>query len=752
MEQDSTPVLKDLVLVGGGHSHVTVLRRFGMHPMPGVRLTLISRESHAPYSGMLPGLIAGHYEFDDAHIDLGPLTRFAGARFVHAEVVGLDLAGKRVLCRDRPPIAYDVLAIDSGAAPTMAEVPGAAEVVVPVKPIDRFLGHWEALRERTLGGDVSSIGVVGGGAGGVELILAVAHRLRCEMRSKGGAAAKLRFHLVTDADEVLPTHNPKVRRRFARVLRRRKIEVLTACRVTSVAPGRLHCANGRELALDEILWVTSAGAPAWPRAAGLEVDERGFIAVDPNLRSVSHPEVFASGDVAAVLAHPRPKSGVFAVRQGKPLEANLRRALRGHALKPFAPQTRFLSLISTGNRYAVASRGTWAMAGHAVWWWKTWIDRRFMRRYNRLPTMRAPAGPRLDAALAERDVLDELTASDMRCGGCAAKIGSDVLGRVLGRLDVEATPDVLIGLDAPDDAAVCAPPAGKALVQSVDFFRAFIDDPFVFGKVAANHALADLFAMGATPQTAMAIVTVPFGPEAKVEELLAQVMAGAVDVLRRDGATLVGGHSTEGADLALGFAVQGLVDRDAIIRKGGMRPGDRLILTKALGTGALFAAEMRGKAKGRWIASALASMTQSNRAAAECLARHGATSMTDVSGFGLCGHLVEMARASAVEVDLDAATVPALAGALDVLSQGVVSSLQRQNLRARRAVRGTFAKDEPRYALLFDPQTAGGLLASVPGEHASACVEELRALGCTAAAEIATVRASAGDPEPIIVH
>jgi selenide,water dikinase len=743
MRQEPVPVVKDLVLVGGGHSHVTVLRRFGMRPLPGVRVTVIARERHAPYSGMLPGLIAGHYDFDDAHIDLGPLSRFAGARLIHAEVVGLDLAAKRVRCGGRPPIAYDVLAIDTGSTPAMEDVPGAADVVIPVKPIDRFLAHWEALRARCLGSGADvHLGVVGGGAGGVELLLAVQHRLRTELAANGDRPERLHAHLVTDTPEILPTHNVGLRARFMRVLARRGVDVVVGARVVRVSPGCLHLADGVTLALDEILWVTAAGAPPWPRAAGLAVDDRGFIAVHPTLQSVSHPDVFASGDVAAVAAHPRPKSGVFAVRQGKPLERNLRRRLRGRALAPFTPQTRFLSLISTGDRVAVASRGGWAFGGRAVWWWKRWIDRRFVRRYTRLPAMPVPPGPRIDPALADDAVRADLATASMRCGGCAAKIGSDVLDRVLARVRAAPPAGVVVGLDAPDDAAVIVPPPDRLLVQSVDFFRAFVDDPYVFGQIAANHALADVLAMGADPHTALAIVTVPFAPDAKVEELLTQVMAGAVTALGRDGAALVGGHSTEGSELALGFAVQGVVARDAVLTKGGMRPGDRVLLTKALGTGALFAADMRAAAKGRWIGAALTAMVQSNRDGARCLARHGATAMTDVSGFGLIGHLVEMARASGVEVVLAPGAVPALPGALDVLARGLVSSLQRANLRARHAVRALGAVDDPRIALLFDPQTAGGLLASVPPAHADACVAELRALGYAASAVIGTVRAA----------
>src|SRR5581483_5351439 len=323
----------------------------------------------------------------------------------------------------------------------------------------------------------------------------------------------------------------------------------------------------------------------------------GFVQVAPTLQSVSHPDVFAAGDIAAVAAHPRPKAGVFAVRQGRPLADNLRRRLLGRPARPFRPQRAFLTLISTGDKYAVAARGSWALEGAWVWRWKDWIDRRFIRRFTALPAMPAASAARLPAGLADRAELESLAQVAMRCGGCGAKLGSDVLSRVLASLEPGAGDGVVLGLEAPDDAAALAVPPGKLLVQSVDYFRAFVDDPYRFGQIAANHSLGDLFAMGAVPHSALAIATVPYAAEAKLEDQLRDMLAGALVVLRAAGAVLIGGHSGEGAELALGFAVNGLADPAHLLRKSGMRPGDQLILTKPLGTGSLLAADMRRLAK-----------------------------------------------------------------------------------------------------------------------------------------------------------
>ncbi|MBI4290156.1 MAG: selenide, water dikinase SelD [Betaproteobacteria bacterium] len=756
MQVPDQPVLRDIVLVGGGHSHVGVLRRFGMHPVPGIRLTVICRDTHTPYSGMLPGYIAGHYSYDEVHIDLSRLARFAGARFFRDEALGLDRDAGKVLCRNRPPVPYDCLSINIGSTPNMSNVAGAAGHAVPVKPINDFNQRWQLLlaRVRKHAG-VTRIAVVGAGAGGVELTLAMQHRLRNELRAAGRNPAELSFHLLTRGPVILRTHNASVRRAFERVLAERSVVLHCNAEVNQVSAARLQTAGGETVDADEIVWVTRAGGAPWLRATGLALDADGFIQVTDTLQTVTDPKVFAAGDIASMVNHPLEKAGVFAVRQGPPLAENLRRAVEGRALKPYRPQSRWLGLISTGDRYAVASRGAIGFRGAWVWRWKDWIDRRFMRKFNQLPAMEAgseaaPSSVKLD----QEEAAQAISAIAMRCGGCGAKVGATVLSRALGALHPVDRDDVLIGLHAPDDAAVVRVPPGKAMVHTVDFFRAFVDDPYIFGKVAANHALGDIYAMGAEAQSATAIVTVPAGLEAKVEDTLSQMMSGAIEVLNDANCALVGGHTGEGKELALGFAVNGLVDENiaSVMRKSGMRPGDVLILTKPIGTGTLFAAHARLEARGRWIDAALASMCQSNRLGALCLRDHGATACTDLTGFGLLGHLVEMTRPSGVDAELNLSALPILEGAEETSAAGILSSLQPANVRLRRALRNQQeALSHPRYPLIFDPQTAGGLLASIPEGCAEACLKALRALGYEHAAAIGQILRQGEALEPIVL-
>jgi len=736
------PITQDLVLIGGGHSHAIALRKFGMNPVPGVRLTLITDVTDTPYSGMLPGYVAGLYSFDDCHIDLRPLANFAGARLVVDQAIGLDLQNNRVICAHRPAIAFDLLSIDIGSTPTAASVPGAAEYAIPVKPISQFLSRWDALvetltqqagdRQNARSGRSLSLGIVGGGTGGVELALAVQSRMQQIGKQSGVFLPDPTLHLFQRGHELMPERRPWVRRKMQRILANRGVQLHLNQAVSDVGEDWVQCESGLKVACDALFWVTQAAAAPWLGKSGLATCDRGFIQVNDWLQSTSHPQVFAAGDVATMVNHPRPKAGVFAVRQGKPLYANLRRALQQQPLRLFVPQKEFLILIGLGDRTAVASRGAIGLGAAAwIWQWKDRVDRAFMDQFAQLKPMEAGMENGAIASSKKSIITSPLT---MPCAGCGSKVGSSVLARSLARLRQELggleRDDILIGLDAPDDAAVITVPAGQVMVQTVDYFRALVNDPFVFGQIAATHALGDLFAMGATPQSALAIATLPYATEAKHEELLYQLLAGAVTVLTQAGAVLIGGHTSEGSDLSFGLACNGLAEPQHLLRKSGMNPGDVLILTKPLGTGTLFAADMQLKAKGRWIEAAIQSMLTSNQTAAALLRTYRATACTDITGFGLVGHLNEMLHASQVAAAIALSALPLLDGARDTLHQGIVSSLHPQNLQAATQIQNlTSITARSVFPILCDPQTCGGLLASIPAETASECLTALRTHG-----------------------
>ena len=370
---------KRLLLIGGGHSHVEVVRRWGLAPEPGVAVTLISPDRHTPYSGMLPGYIAGHYSHADCHIDLDAICAQAGVTRIGASVGAVDFAARIACCSHAPDQPFDVLSIDTGSTPVLAPIPGAERHGIAVKPVAQFLDLWAQLREAAgTAPRPLQVVVVGAGAAGVEVVLAMQHRI-------AGDGGRATFTLIGDGPTILGVHPRGVQQRFMAILQHQGISVRLDTAVDRVAAGSLLLRGGERLAFDEVIWVTGAAAPAWPRASGLQTDVAGFIAVDTHLQSLSHPGVFAAGDIASIQDTPRPKSGVYAVRQGPPLTENLRRALRGDPLVEYHPQARALALISAGDRYAVASYGPFALSGAWVWRWKDRIDSAFMQRYRAAP-------------------------------------------------------------------------------------------------------------------------------------------------------------------------------------------------------------------------------------------------------------------------------------------------------------------------------------------------------------------------------
>ena len=365
--------------MGGGHSHVEVVRRFGRAPLPGVDLTLLSREATAPYSGMLPGHVAGLYRLDEIVIDLAALCRNAGARgasvcFEAATVERIDPAAKTVQTADGRTLAYDLLSLNLGSTPSRPGDGGLS-----VKPIPEFLAAVEALRERVAATPRPlRLAVVGAGPAGVELALALRRRLAGPATGDGAA---VRVMVVAASPELLPGRSARTRRVIGEVLTRRGIAVELSFEVVAFRDGALIASDGSALPADEVVWATNASAPQWLAATGLALDDRGFVRVDETLRSLSHPSVFAAGDVAAPPGQVS-KAGVFAVRQGPVLAHNLRAAAAGGRLRRYRPQRRWLALISTADGRAVADKFGLSVHGRWVWYWKDWSDRRFVRRYG----------------------------------------------------------------------------------------------------------------------------------------------------------------------------------------------------------------------------------------------------------------------------------------------------------------------------------------------------------------------------------
>jgi selenide, water dikinase len=928
MEHSSSPPLVlDVVLVGCGHAHVHALKMFGMPQgrqqlrSMGVRITIISSHTSTPYSGMLPGYIAGHYaNYNDIHLNVMQLARFANARFIHAAVdrITYDRQQQQYCTREnstteattngsnsnnngenhngngggmiymsdgRPPLRYDCLSLDIGSAPPPPPIPATMtttvvepDVMIPVKPIANLCQYWDVVVQQyqhhllhsstststsssntdTTASSAYTLAIVGGGAGGIELALSMQHRLIQILRQHyqddqlWPTPLQLQVILLTRGSAIMEaTNNVATRKKLTRILAQRNIQVYYNAeveRVVEVCPTNRNndttsvpedptttCYHHHQqrrrrrrqqliltpnsksnyphprIIVDACFGCMTAGAASWlSTATPFAVTPVGnFVRVHDTYEVLHHTGVFASGDCCHMDLHPRPKAGVFAVRAGPILYSNILRYVQGRALIHHQPQATYLSLISTGDKYAVASKGRWiCLEGRWLWRWKDWIDRRWMAKYStKLPNLEIMMSKmqlqNKPALLLDRkynfknqhggsflkkhkgsDVIEAFTDNTMRCGGCGAKVGATIVSRVLKvvheRQIIRAKE---LGYEPPppidhDDAAITFLPTKQpgtnesvtngssagAIIQTIDYFREMISDPYIFGKIVAVHALSDIHAMGATAQTAMALAVAPFAADdAITESTLVHLMSGVSDVLQDEGIRLVGGHTCEGIELACGLSVQGYTsDPHSLWRKRGGRIGDKVILTKPLGTGALFAAEMRAEASSDHIQDALQIMLQSNYvtscAAREFCMRYGndiVHACTDVTGFGLIGHLLEMLLANetdtrpttsaplqpleSIGVVLDIHAIPFYRGGLEASSQHVYSSLQKQNTRNRRAVLNhvlAAARFSVEFPLLFDPQTAGGLLFFIDPKYCDSFLLHLTTVGRTKFASV----------------
>jgi selenide,water dikinase len=576
--------------------------------------------------------------------------------------------------------------------------------------------------------------VVGGGASGCELALAIHQRL--------GNSPLFKMTLLQSDERLLPQFPAAAEQFFRNAMQQRGIAVGVCQRVTNAEPGLLHLQNGTPIPCDAVLWATNAAAHPLMRRSGLAVDDNGFLRVKDTLQSISDPAVFGTGDCVTFESHPSlPKNGVHAVRQGAVLFQNIQSFLFQRRLTAFRPQRFCLALLNTADQQAVLSYGPIAWKSRRARSLKDRIDRAWIDKFTRLVPSVAPAENGTQSSM-------------MRCGGCGSKVSSDVLSAVLKRIETPADPRVLFGCQAGEDAAVFRmlpslygdDPERLVQVQTVDYFKAFVDDPYIFGRIAAHHAASDLYAMNARPFAALAIATLPQARGPIQEQQLFELLSGAVDTFREIGVVLTGGHTTEGAELALGFSVTGHTEEGKQFQKSRLRPGDRLVLTKALGTGALLAAWMRGACRADWFNNAIQTMILSNGPAALVFDRCGVAACTDVTGFGIAGHLFEMLDGSRVSARLFSKDVRTLAGFDEVVAAGIVSTLHEDNSKVSRRIRGP----DELPAWLFDPQTSGGLLAGVRPEAVEAVMQGLSQAQLYDAAVIGEVLPLGTDGEPTL--
>jgi len=705
-----------VVLLGVGHTNAHVLRMWKMKPLENAQLVCISNFPNATYSGMLPGVLAGQYEPNAMEIDLVRLCASAGARLILGEVTGIDHDEQQIKFRNRPPLAFDILSIGIGSRPTFSGVKVAEKnPLVAVKPMQTFLERlgdsFATSKSSQSSASPLKIVVVGGGIGSIEITFCLDKRLQSDPESMN-LKGDYELTLVTGASVVgtglLETTQAKVGELFSS----RNIKSVAGSRVSEINEDHLILANGDRVDADVVIWATSAVAPELISRLDMETDDRGFIATKQTLQSQTNDRIFAVGDSGTIVGSKLVKAGVYAVRQGPILWDNIRRLIWKRQPVDFIPQSGFLKLINTADGKTIAEyKGRTIYSG---WCWKlkNRIDVKFMRMYQDYTPM--------EMTTVEPPSAEEV----MRCLGCGGKIGSQLLSQVLSELEVPPHDDVLIGLENPDDAAVIKTHDDQVTVTT-DFFASPFDDPYLVGRIALLNSASDCCVMGAQPTSGLAIVQLPLGHPRAQAQVMRELMAGGVEELRKMNATIVGGHSIEGPRITIGYTILGrqLVDPKT---KGMLQVGDQLVMTKSIGTGVLLAALMQGLLSGAAYQPLVDAMLKSNYVALRLIQEHAISGITDVTGFGLAGHLAEMLKASSKSARIQMDDVPVLPRCQDLIEAGIESTLAPDNRMVARKVSLRSTLSEKKIASLFDPQTSGGLLFGVAQDRAERVIRFLK--------------------------
>lgn len=724
-----------VVLLGVGHTNAHVAKMWKMNPIPRTELLCISDSLIASYSGMVPGVLAGAYPQEKMNIDLVRFCQSVGAMLVTERVQRINTAEQLIEFEQRPPLSYDLLSIGIGSRPDKSPISDSSGRVVPIKPMQTLMTRLETAAGELIQSGLKSprIAIVGGGIGGVEIAFCLPNFLQ-----KRGIT-EFQISIVNSSDSFADGVHRSVDKKIRSAFEEKKICPVKG-RVLKVEDNQLHLSDDSRVDFDLCLWATSAVAPDLLQQIDLPKDSKGFLLTRPTLQSTGNDAVFVVGDSGTLKQTPTPKAGVFAVRQGPVLWKNIQRYFSNQPLSEYKPQHDFLKLINTGDGKAIAAYRGFAFRTKWAWNLKDRIDSQFIEKYQDYkPSMGA-----MDSSESE---------PEMRCLGCGGKIGGSILSRVLGKLQVRQSDRVLIGLDQPDDCAVIRTETNSIAVTT-DFFASPVPDPYLAGRIGALNSLSDVFVMGAQPTAALAIITVPYGRQQNQEELLYHVLSGSLRELDAAGASLVGGHTIEGHQLTIGFTILAEPQSEqSRFTKGELKPGDRLILSKPIGSGAILAAHMQAECHHATYQSLVDTMTTSNLLAARIATSQGIEAMTDVTGFGLAGHLIEMLKASQLQAYLEIDRIPLICGAADLFEKGIESTLAPANRDAEIQLAVTEAqRKHPAYNGLFDPQTCGGVLLGVSESQVEKVLTELKNSGHHQAAEIGVVLPNSSERKLITIQ
>ncbi len=709
-----------LVLAGGGHTHALVLLRWAMNPKlkPVGMITLVNKSSTTIYSGMFPGVLAGKYKIDEIIIDLRNLASKAGVSFVMAEIDGIAPKKKKLLLAGRPEIEYSSLSLNIGTKTNWNSkffTPGDKNLAVPIKP---FSESYKFIIDQDIHKDDSSAKpfvIIGGGLAGIEIAFSLRKRW-----PKRPILLKVKFGW-------------KINKNLLKNLKALNIEITQ--KNSSILYPALICTG--DTSFD------------WIKDSGLPIDKKGRVLTKKTLQVLNYPELFAVGDCGVIKDHPRPASGVWAVRSAKPLARNLERKSKGLKLEEWKPQRKAIQLLDiSSNKKGSKAFVSWGKVMFGPFDFlsrlKELIDKRFISNFDLINDINSEM-------LSEKEMI--------KCRGCAAKLAFSPLISALNKLD-------LIESSADDSIDIGILNSNKILIQSVDGFPSLISDPWLNGRLLAFHACSDIWACGGSVVSAQSVVNLPCLPSKLQQELLFQVLSGLNSALTIQGAKLIGGHTLESRKVSeepfsLGIesslTVNGIIDnKKSFWSKGGMKKGDQILISRPLGTGIIFSALMNGQVKPSIIDSVLKEMNKSQHVIVNHINQLTninsyskiVNACTDITGFGLLGHLSEMLESTnsdqlkmnlePLKIILELTNIPVYDGVKELLDKGFESTLAPsneiflrnidgdENLRIELINNESVSKCltyNSMLKILVDPQTCGPLVISCSSIHSEKLVK-----------------------------
>ena len=706
-----------LVLIGGGHAQIAVLKSLAMKPIEGLQITLITDVLMAPYSGMLPAHLEGLWSFDEMHIDLARLASFAGADIITSPVRAIDGMAKIIFIKDRPPMRYDICAINAGAVPSIEDIKGADKHAIAVKPIAHFLAKLPQAIE-----DNTNINIIGAGVAGIEIAFALHKRFN---------AQPIDIHVFSRSKTLLAKMPPKAGIIIDRLAKERGINLHYDVEIQQIDDTDLIAKDGKAYPSGLNLIVTGVKAAPFVSSLSDGLNNDGFISVDTSLQSPVYEGLFACGDVASIIGHAREKAGVFAVRAGAILAQNIRRAIYDKKLLKWTPQKHYLALIGTSDGKALAVRN--GMVHHHKMWFhlKQKIDLEFMNKFNNLPEMTKQKPAMLPYyQKAGYDQTDAIF-KDMRCAGCAAKASASLLQDALNQarehaVALGADEQFLPPLDGVLEDASLTPALNEPLRHSFDSLNEMISDPFIFAQIAVNHALSDLYVSGAVPLYAQAHINLEEASHARQLDKATHILTGSLLALSEASTKLIGGHTSQSIAASIGFAVMGKQLYETLPLEEGVDYA--IITTKKLGIGIGLAAHMRQKLSAHGYKMMIDEMLMSNQKAAYACFEAGAIAITDITGFGLARHLMNLISAlpSSLAGTIHLSQLAHFDETESQIKKGIESSSFAQNSNALDSVFvTTSAKTDWRASLLYDPQTSGGICAIVKADKADKLIHDL---------------------------